>query len=162
MSRMVYLYNITVPTLFVAFWLVPIAYKGITRQSIATIPEQMNRIHAVTGMFHYAPDEWTVFRVEVSAKGSDEWSSFPDEHYFSQAPLGNRSQLQAILSSIYRLESKEPLQNLAIWISEQYQVPVSVRIVENLANPTGFPTDTVLSQHSWSDSSQRIIYIHQD
>jgi|GEM_PF-7048580 len=162
MSRVVYLYNLAMPILFIACWLVPLAYKGITRQSIAFIPQYLDRVHDVTSMFHYAPDAWTVFRVEISPKGSEEWSVFPDEHYFAQAPLGNRSQLQPILGSIYRADTTEPMRALAEWVSEQYQMPVSVRIIENMANPTSFPTKTALSQHPWASSSQRIIYIHQD
>lgn len=116
---------------FVAFWLLPITWTGLTYRPFPGVPRTLEYLHTIAYLFVPAKPTWPAYYIQARAAGSDEWMTLPEEHFFRLKPFGYRTRLSQVLARTHYADGylhgqkRERARHaeLAEWIAARWSPP---------------------------------------
>lgn len=113
---------------FLAVWIFPIIYTGLTNRDVPGMPRTLAYIQRIAFLFTRGIPYWPVYYIQAIPEGAEEWITLPEEDYFKLKPFGYRTRLhQMLINSDYgigfakgRQRAKEREEEVMKWIAKKY------------------------------------------
>jgi hypothetical protein len=113
---------------FIAFWLLPITYTGLTYKDAPFFPRTLAYLQRIAHLFTQANPVWPVIYIQGLSEERVDWFVLSTQEYFRLKPFGYRTRLHEMFihskdmvdfkkgEGTYEARQKE----LARWIAQRY------------------------------------------